>query len=56
VSEAAIARWADVTESELNMIELDGGHMYLAYDVPAVLEVIDAQVRVLQGADVASVR
>ncbi|MER6103866.1 alpha/beta fold hydrolase [Streptomyces sp. NPDC001832] len=56
VSGAVIARWADVTDSELNMVELDGGHMYLADDVPALLDVINAQVQVLPGADRATVR
>ncbi|MFD7275820.1 thioesterase II family protein [Streptomyces sp. NPDC059862] len=56
VSGAAVARWADVTESGLSMVELDGGHMYLADDVPALLRVIDAQVQTLPGADRAPVR
>ncbi|MWA14155.1 thioesterase II family protein [Streptomyces sp. BA2] len=57
VSEDTIARWADATESTLNVVELDGGHMYLADDDgSALLRVIDAQVQALQGADRASVR
>ncbi|MER7693459.1 thioesterase domain-containing protein [Streptomyces sp. NPDC097610] len=56
VSGAAVARWADVTESGLSLVELGGGHMYLADDAPALLQVIDAQVQTLPGANRAPVR
>ncbi|MFF1691884.1 MULTISPECIES: thioesterase II family protein [unclassified Streptomyces] len=56
VSGAALAGWADITESGLDVVELDGGHMYLADDAPALLQVIENHLQTLPGADRAPVR
>ncbi|MFE3717014.1 thioesterase II family protein [Streptomyces cyaneofuscatus] len=56
VSGAALAGWADVTDGGLDVVEVDGGHMYLADGAPTLLRLIENRLQTLSGGDRAAVR